>query len=147
MFRCECQKSPTMMPTDCSVRCTPTILPSIRISWDYHPTFMLISGRVPRAFIHLWASSCGFRPFDPGIMFKLSFAFLLCLYYTLYQQNFLLHMQLFPSERSKCSKTRKQPRYGVYIFFLCKRTIFEVYKRCWSTKRKKLSDDIEQCAK
>ena len=80
-------------------------------------------------------------------MFKLSFAFLLCLYYTLYQQNFLLHMQLFPSERSKCSKTRRQPRYGVYIFFLYKRTIFEVYKRCWSTKRKKLSDDIEQCAK
>ena len=33
------------MPTDCSVRCTPTILPNIRISWDYHPTFMLISGR------------------------------------------------------------------------------------------------------
>ena len=35
-----------MMPTDCSVRRTPTILPSIRISWDYHPTFMLILGRV-----------------------------------------------------------------------------------------------------
>ena len=29
-----------MMPTDCSVHCTPTILSSIRISWDYHPTFM-----------------------------------------------------------------------------------------------------------
>ena len=29
-----------MMPTDCSVRCTPTILSGIRISWDYHPTFM-----------------------------------------------------------------------------------------------------------
>ena len=27
------------MPTDCSVHCTPTILSSIRISWDYHPTF------------------------------------------------------------------------------------------------------------
>ena len=26
---------------------TPTILPNIRISWDYHPTFMLISGRFP----------------------------------------------------------------------------------------------------
>ena len=38
-----------MMPTDCSVRRTPTILPSIRISWDYHPTFMLISGWVPRS--------------------------------------------------------------------------------------------------
>ena len=25
----------------------------IRISWDYHPTFMLISGRVPRSFTHL----------------------------------------------------------------------------------------------
>ena len=25
-------KAPTMMPTDCSVRCTPTILPIIRIS-------------------------------------------------------------------------------------------------------------------
>ena len=28
-------------------------LPSIRISWDYHPTFMLISGRVKRSFTHL----------------------------------------------------------------------------------------------
>ena len=27
------------MPTDCSVLRTPTILPNIRISWDYHPTF------------------------------------------------------------------------------------------------------------
>ena len=27
-------KAPTMMPTDCSVLCTPTILPIIRISWD-----------------------------------------------------------------------------------------------------------------
>ena len=33
------------MPADCSVLCTPTILPNIRISWDIHPTFMLISGR------------------------------------------------------------------------------------------------------
>jgi len=38
-------------------------LPNIRISWDYHPTFMLISGRGPRSFTHLWASSCEFRPF------------------------------------------------------------------------------------
>ena len=30
---------PTLMPTDCSVLRTPTILPNIRISWDYHPTF------------------------------------------------------------------------------------------------------------
>ena len=37
-------KAPTMMPTDCSVRCTPTILPIIRISWDSHPTFRLILG-------------------------------------------------------------------------------------------------------
>ena len=61
-------KAPTMMPADCSVLCTPTILPIIRISWDGHPTFRLILGRVPRSFIHLWASSCGFRPFDPGII-------------------------------------------------------------------------------
>ena len=27
-------KAPTMMPADCSVLCTPTILPIIRISWD-----------------------------------------------------------------------------------------------------------------
>ena len=33
------QKPPTLMPTDCSVLRTPTILPNIRISWDYHPTF------------------------------------------------------------------------------------------------------------
>nr|DAM48236.1 MAG TPA: hypothetical protein [Caudoviricetes sp.] len=33
-----------MIPTNCSVLRTPTILPNIRISWDYHPTFMLISG-------------------------------------------------------------------------------------------------------
>ena len=43
-------------------------LPHIRTSWDYHPTFMLILGRVLRSFTHLWASSCGFRPFDPGII-------------------------------------------------------------------------------
>ena len=29
---------------------------------------MLISGRAPRSFNHLCASSCGFRPFDPGII-------------------------------------------------------------------------------
>ena len=44
---------PTLIPTNCSVLRTPTILPNIRISWDYHPTFMLISGRVPRSFTHL----------------------------------------------------------------------------------------------
>ncbi len=37
------------MPADCSVLHTPTILPNIRISWDYHPTFMLISGRFKRS--------------------------------------------------------------------------------------------------
>ena len=31
-----------MMPTDCSVLRTITILPNIRISWNYHPTFMLL---------------------------------------------------------------------------------------------------------
>ncbi len=50
---CRGQKPPTLMPTDCSVLRTPTILPNIRISWDYHPTFMLISGRVLRSFTHL----------------------------------------------------------------------------------------------
>ena len=34
-------KALIMMPVDCFVLCTPTILPIIRISWDYHPTFML----------------------------------------------------------------------------------------------------------
>ena len=68
---CRGQKPPTLMPTDCSVLRTPTILPNIRISWDYHPTFMLISGRVLRSFTHLWASSCGLRPFDPGIFYIL----------------------------------------------------------------------------
>ncbi|EDY33422.1 hypothetical protein RUMLAC_00802 [[Ruminococcus] lactaris ATCC 29176] len=53
IIRCQGQKSPTLMPTDCSVLRTPTILPNIRISWDYHPTFMLISGRVKRSFTHL----------------------------------------------------------------------------------------------
>ena len=43
-------KPPTLMPTDCSVLRTPTILPNIRISWDYHPTFMLISGAGPKVF-------------------------------------------------------------------------------------------------
>ena len=143
MFRCECQKSPTMMPTDCSVRCTSTILPSIRISWDYHPTFMLISGRVQglsstyeQAHVDLdllTLASC------------LNYHLLFCYVYTILciSRIFCCICNFFPSERSKCSKIRKQPRYGVYIFFLCKRTIFEVYKRCWSTKRKKLSDDIE----
>ena len=32
------------MPADCSVLRTLAILPDIRISWDIHPTFMLISG-------------------------------------------------------------------------------------------------------
>ena len=64
---CRGQKPPTLMPTDCSVLRTPTILPDSRISWDYHPTFMLLSGRVTRSFTHLWASSCGLRPFAPGI--------------------------------------------------------------------------------
>ena len=32
------EQPPTLMPTDCSVLRTPTILPNIRISWDYHPT-------------------------------------------------------------------------------------------------------------
>ena len=45
--------TPTLMPTDCFVLRTSTILPNIRISWDYHPTFMLISGRVLRSFTHL----------------------------------------------------------------------------------------------
>ena len=43
-------KTSTLMPTDCSVLCTPTILPTIRISWDCHPTFMLISGAGPKVF-------------------------------------------------------------------------------------------------
>ena len=64
---CRGQKPPTLMPADCSVLRTPTILPNIRISWDYHPTFMLISGRVLRSFTHLWASLCRLRPFDSGI--------------------------------------------------------------------------------
>ena len=68
MIRCRGHKPPTMMPTDCSVLRTLTILPNIRISRDIHPTFMLISGRVPRSFTHLGASSCGLRPFAPGII-------------------------------------------------------------------------------
>ena len=43
----------SLMPADCSVLRTPTILPDSRISWDYHPTFMLLSGRVTRPFTHL----------------------------------------------------------------------------------------------
>ena len=54
--------------TDCSVLCTPTILPAIRISWDKNPTFMLISGRAPRSFIHPCASTGGLRPFDTVII-------------------------------------------------------------------------------
>ncbi|EET61567.1 hypothetical protein BRYFOR_06250 [Marvinbryantia formatexigens DSM 14469] len=46
-------KALNMMPTDCYVLRTSTILPAIRISWDIHPTFMLISGRVPRSYAHL----------------------------------------------------------------------------------------------
>ena len=47
------QKPPTLMPTDCPCYALPLILPNIRISWDYHPTFMLISGWVLRSFTHL----------------------------------------------------------------------------------------------
>ena len=32
------------MLADCSVLRTPIILPDSRISWDYHPTFMLYRG-------------------------------------------------------------------------------------------------------
>ena len=66
---CWGQKPPTAMLTDCSVLRTPTISPNIRISWNIHPTFMLTSGQVSRPFTYLWASSCGFRPFDPGIIY------------------------------------------------------------------------------
>src|SRR5699024_2010790 len=52
-IRCLGQKPPTALPADCSVLRTLTILSNIRISWDSHPTFMLISGRVPRSFTHL----------------------------------------------------------------------------------------------
>ena len=59
---------PNLDYTDCSVLCTPTILPAIRISWDENPTFMLISGRAPRSFIHPCASTGGLRPFDTVII-------------------------------------------------------------------------------
>ena len=39
--------------TDRSVLRTPTIRPNIRISWDYHPTFMLISGRIAGLSPHI----------------------------------------------------------------------------------------------
>ena len=68
ILRCWGQKPPTMMPTDCFVLRTPTILPAIRISWCLRPTFMLISGRVSRSFYHQCASTRGFRPFDPDII-------------------------------------------------------------------------------
>ena len=61
-------KHPNLDYTDCSVLCTPTILPAIRISWDKNPTFMLISGRAPRSFIHPCASTGGLRPFDTVII-------------------------------------------------------------------------------
>ena len=41
---------------DCSVLRTPTILPDSRISWDWHPTFMLLSGRVKKSKRLLQAS-------------------------------------------------------------------------------------------
>ena len=40
------------MPTDCSVLRTPTILPNIRISWDYHPAL----------YAHIGAGSKVFHP-------------------------------------------------------------------------------------
>ena len=63
-------KHPNLDYTDCSVLCTPTILPAIRISWDENPTFMLISGRAPRSFIHPCASTGGLRAFDTVIILK-----------------------------------------------------------------------------
>ena len=47
------ERPPTMIPTDRYVLRTLAILPNIRISWDIHPTFMLI---------------CVCRPWDPGII-------------------------------------------------------------------------------
>ncbi len=63
-------KHPNLDYTDCFVLCTPTILPAIRISWDENPTFMLISGRAPRSFIHPCASTGGLRAFDTVIILK-----------------------------------------------------------------------------
>ena len=41
-----------LIPADCSVLRTPTILPDSRISWDYYPTFMLL----------IWPGHKIFRP-------------------------------------------------------------------------------------
>ena len=43
----------TMIPTDCYVLRTPTILQNIRISWCLRPTFKLIFWRVSRTFTHI----------------------------------------------------------------------------------------------
>ncbi len=61
-------KHPNLDYTDCSVLCTPTIPPNTRISWSIRPTFTLISGRVPRSFLHFCASTSGVRPFDTVII-------------------------------------------------------------------------------
>ena len=39
IFMLSGSKAPDLMPTNYFMLRTPTILPNIRISWDYHPTF------------------------------------------------------------------------------------------------------------
>ena len=46
-----------IIPVDCSMLRTLTILPGIRISRSVHPAFMLIPGRVPRSYIRFCAST------------------------------------------------------------------------------------------
>jgi hypothetical protein len=52
-----------MMPADCSVLRTPTIRPNIRISRDYYPAFMLISGR--KVFHPFMSKLMWFQTFCP----------------------------------------------------------------------------------
>ena len=54
------------MPTDCFVLRTLTILPTIRISQDYHPAFMLMLGAGPKVIRSLtsklvWAKTLAFE--------------------------------------------------------------------------------------
>ena len=53
LYRCRGKKPPTLIPTNCFVLRTTTILPNIRISWNYHPSFMLLC-------LLLYAGYCSF---------------------------------------------------------------------------------------
>ena len=78
---CRVQKPPTLIPTDCFVLRTITILPNIRISWDYHIGIILlcktlfINKKILTQFLYwilfiLWQRFFGWQSRFSGIFWR-----------------------------------------------------------------------------